>query len=154
MNRVLMDNWNGVVGGMDVVWMLGDFGVARKGAPPLSRIVRDLKGKKILVVGNHDYETYSKYIDWGFSAVMHEAIVEVSKARVLLRHTPIVGGVKIYDGVDYVLHGHIHQTPTLEVRNATEAFRQLNVSVEQIKYAPISLEAAVVRVRKQALKYG
>jgi calcineurin-like phosphoesterase family protein len=52
------------------------------------------------------------------------------------------------------MHGHIHQTPTLEVRNATEAFRQLNVSVEQIKYAPISLEAAVARVRKQALKYG
>ena len=49
MNEKLIENWNSVVGRIDKVFVLGDFGFYNS-----KEILDRLKGFKILIMGNHD----------------------------------------------------------------------------------------------------
>ena len=53
MNRAMVDRWNDVVADSDEVWILGDLVVSQL-TVNLSAHVWRLKGRKILVPGNHD----------------------------------------------------------------------------------------------------
>lgn len=53
MNRALIDRWNAKVAETDDVYVLGDFAFRCK-TSPLS-IIRNLNGRKHLVIGNHDH---------------------------------------------------------------------------------------------------
>lgn len=50
MNEVLIKNWNNTINEDDIVYVLGDFGFGNKGT--LKNIVGQLKGRKILILGN------------------------------------------------------------------------------------------------------
>lgn len=53
MNRTLVDNWNSRVTERDDVFILGDMFYRKKEG--VEEILRKLKGRKHLIVGNHDY---------------------------------------------------------------------------------------------------
>jgi len=120
MNNKMIENWNSVVGRMDKVFMLGDFGFY-----DTSRLLDKLKGFKILVMGNHDRRKSVKH--W-----FESGFTEVSKYPILynnwlLSHEPV--GTTIYKNI----YGHLHS------KGWNNEYR-FCVSAEKINYTPINIE--------------
>lgn len=86
MNEALIKNYNYLVGDNDVVYFLGDVGFSnyQKLKPIFSR----LKGKKILIRGNHDKASRSFYMSLGFFDVLDSAMISIGKTKVNLQHYP------------------------------------------------------------------
>jgi len=53
MNRKIIANWNNIVKANDEVYILGD--VTMKGASNANTVLSQLKGKKYLIKGNHEF---------------------------------------------------------------------------------------------------
>lgn len=65
MNRQLIQNWNRVVKKEDIVYVLGDVSFA--GTKATREIVTQLNGRKMLIMGNHDFgRSPAKWQDIGF----------------------------------------------------------------------------------------
>lgn len=105
MNVELINRWNSVVGPMDVVFHLGDFGFTSKN---LTRILLSrMNGRKILLLGNHDREQKikrEKWIELGFSRVFSHPFMMDN--RFIFSHEPLAeipaGKINIY--------GHVHSS--------------------------------------------
>src|ERR1700677_1793896 len=74
MHKQLIAHWNNVVSDEDTVYVLGD--VFFCGAQKAHEILNQLKGKKILVRGNHDKFTLTKLKSM-FSAVHQQLKIHV-----------------------------------------------------------------------------
>lgn len=60
---------NATVGDDDLVVFVGDVSCSQQGRIWLPKIMEKLKGRKILVRGNHDHITKSQYLSMGFERV-------------------------------------------------------------------------------------
>lgn len=97
----LINNLISTVTKQDILYHLGDvhFGTFQQ----LQSILSRTPGHKILIKGNHDKLTDSKYLDAGFDFVADS----VGVVRVIMTHKPIplfrlpLGGINI--------HGHTHK---------------------------------------------
>ena len=79
MNRALIEQWNEVVDDGDDVWVLGD--VAMGKIAETLPLVSELRGRKLLLTGNHDrcWDGHGRraegweerYLDAGFFAIHH-----------------------------------------------------------------------------------
>lgn len=127
MNETMVENWNKVVGDSDIVYHLGDvfFG---KGHEVLPR----LKGKKRLVVGNHD-NPKSEHIMKHFSKI--SVWREFKDFNCLLTHVPVHES-SLYNR-KYNLHGHVHNG---NHRGLIEDERYINCCVEVNDYRPRAIE--------------
>merc|ERR1711975_1246 len=105
----MVEQWNSVVKERDTVYVLGDVAFNIKG---LERM-REMKGRKILISGNHDGLETKEY----------------------LRYFAKVQGIRYMkkQGFTLNIHGHLH---TYKIDDP----RYVNVSVEQLNYTPISLK--------------
>ena len=125
MNETIIDNWNKVVTDQDHVYHLGDvyFGVN------VSNFFYRLKGKKRLILGNHDNGKDQK-LQTMFQKIMVWRMFP--EFGVLLSHIPLHPS-SLPEKAPINIHGHIHnkQAPGAQYRN---------VSVEMINYTPISIE--------------
>lgn len=124
MNELMIESWNKTVKEQDIVYHLGDvyFG---KGHEILSR----LKGRKRLIVGNHD-NPKSEHILKYFQKVMVWRMFP--EFGFVLSHIPLHNSTFEYKNLRNV-HGHIHQ-------NLIDDERYINVCVEKINYTPVSIE--------------
>jgi len=145
-NRLMVDNWNKVVGKDDMVIHLGDFSAGVKGRMELLEgIANMLNGEKILIRGNHDHFSEGRYIDrLGFKEVYDYLAIE----DVLFTHYPLeiteyskpkeisrvksLQGYMVNNNLKYVVHGHTH-------RRLVDVPGHYNCSVEHIDYTPIEL---------------
>lgn len=122
MERVLVEKWNAKVKEGDTVYHLGDFalGDCRSKTHLLTR----LKGKKILIRGNHDgTATHCEKIGWDF--VCDGLLVHICGCPVLLVHDP-----SVFPCSQFVAHGHTHQL--------SSDCNRLCVSCNLWDYTPIS----------------
>jgi calcineurin-like phosphoesterase family protein len=98
MNRALIQRWNEVVNDGDDVWVLGD--VAMGKIAETLPLVSELRGRKLLLTGNHDrcWDGHGRraegwterYLDTGFTAIHHGEIeVEVGPSTAVACHFPI-----------------------------------------------------------------
>lgn len=134
MNSELINIWNSIVKKEDIVYHLGDFCLSNK--EKTSNIVKQLNGKKILIMGNHDQRrTVKWWKECGFDDVYREPIWYIEN-KVLLCHDPIAGMYVPEDVV--VVHGHIHSK-----KIACYGTRFINVSVENTNFKPIELDSIV-----------
>jgi calcineurin-like phosphoesterase family protein len=149
MNRALVDGWNDVVVEDDDVWVLGDFALGKL-ADTLP-LVRELRGRKVLLAGNHDRCWFGhgrradgwtdRYLDAGFDEVHQgELKYRVGDTKVLLCHFPYRGDSHDHDRyrehrpVDrgsWLLHGHVHE-------RWAQRGRMINVGVDATGFRPIS----------------
>jgi len=127
MNNTIVRNWNSVVGEKDVVYVLGDFGFTS--LFNIKILLNSLKGRKILIAGNHDRHTHYQYIDAGFEAVYYEAVIKLGRKVVKLSHYPYresklkqwweqfikgkdythINKKRPIKGIeDWLIHGHTH----------------------------------------------
>jgi calcineurin-like phosphoesterase family protein len=124
MDECIADNWNSVVKDSDIVYHLGDVYFEHG-----HKILPKLKGRKRLVLGNHDNGKAS-YIQSNFQKVF--AWRMFPEFGLLLTHVPVHPGTLEFK-VKRNVHGHLHQ-------NLIEDDRYVNVSVECINYTPINIE--------------
>lgn len=130
MNHVLTKNWNSVVSDEDIVYVIGDFTLSSK-KERVREILSLLKGRKFLVMGNHDYMSVADYIDAGFEKVYDEAII--INEFIILSHYPMF---MTYHMPYFNVYGHVHNHP--EHKDMTE--RTWCVSVERTNYTPVELK--------------
>jgi len=120
-NRVITDN--------DDLWILGDFSIkteTHKGY--LREIVQKIKGRKHLIMGNHDIKNPWLWVDIGFQSV-HAPYFELGD--LVLVHDPALSRTN----VKYkFLCGHVH-TLFLKQGNC------LNVGVDMHFFTPVSENA-------------
>lgn len=121
MNREMIHRWNSVVGSLDTVYHLGDFGLGHPKSWP--DIIRRLHGHKVLIRGNHDYGP-SQMKEMGFDGV-HE---KLTLNGWTLQHYPAFGV-----GDEHVLCGHVHN-------RWLRFWNMINVGVDVWGFIPRTLE--------------
>jgi calcineurin-like phosphoesterase family protein len=113
MNIGMIDAWNEVVKDDDTVYHLGDFGYEANKPEhmPLEYIGGSLNGTKILIRGNHDWESRNKCLkakDAEFWDETHDYLeVKFGKTRFVMFHYPIESWHGAHRGRLH-LHGHLH----------------------------------------------
>lgn len=138
MDEKLIENWNKIVTERDTVYVLGDFSDYMDEEKE-KKILAQLKGTKILVMGNHDrHRTPERWRKLGFSECSPWQIVY--KDFYLLSHEPMY----INSNMPYAnFYGHVHGNPSYK-----DACKQsVCVSVERIAYAPMQFEVLNERLK-------
>ena len=126
MNTTLVEGWNNVVGKHDIVYHLGDVAFAPK--EQTADIVSQLKGRKILIKGNHDQRSTAWWMSIGFKEVSSHPVI--FKKKYILSHEPVE--LSAYSQFTNI-HGHIHE-------KSMNTLKHINVCVEHTCYRPIALE--------------
>lgn len=116
MNQYMINQWNSRVHHGDEVVILGDFCISKK-AVEAENLLRQLKGRKYLIVGNHDYYLDDKDFDRSlFKWIEPYKELNDNRRKIVLSHYPIFCYNGQYrrnsDGVPkaYMLYGHVHNT--------------------------------------------
>ena len=105
MDEALIHNWNRKVTNGDTVYVLGD--LMYKSKKPPEEYLRQLKGKKHLIVGNHDRSWYSKcQLDSSFLSVNNLLYMTDGKRQYTLCHDPMMSWPHM--ARCYMVFGHIH----------------------------------------------
>ena len=131
MDADLVKRYNSVVGDSDKVYVLGDLsmvGSTQKGW--LGQIVERMKGRRHLVLGNHDRLSPWDYVEMGFVSVHTALEIDplTSVFKTVLAHDPAIAEAV---RAQWLLCGHVH-TLFKEQRNA------INVGVDVWDYRPVS----------------
>ena len=131
MNEVLIKNWNSVINEGDIVYILGDFCFGNK--EMLREIVCQLKGRKILILGNHDRLTKGAYLDVGFETVTKNPMIV--DGDFILSHHPLQGDL----GRFYNIHGHKHKLPS----EAQFSPKHFDIGVDDHNFFPHNLDTVI-----------
>lgn len=144
MNKQLIKNWNDTVTDEDVVYILGDFALTISSKEEVCKILSELKGKKHLIIGNHDENWLSKMdesdLEKYFETLpMHMTIIKNDSEEIGLCHYPILS----FPGI--IIHGHIHNHKNQQdgwdfIKDAPNI---LNASVEINNYRPVTLNELI-----------
>jgi len=135
MHDTLIANWNTKVTDDDTIYHLGDLTFGRFDETKV--IIDQLRGKKILVKGNHDQRSNTWYINLGFSEVFTFLKLDYNEYILLLTHKPTTSELFEQFKSDNTIgcFGHIHNEPILLNSSKFKC-----VSVERINYTPISID--------------
>ena len=134
LNNTIVTNWNNVVKDNDHVYHIGDVVINKK----YLDVVKQLKGKKRLVLGNHDIFDNKMYYDVGFQKLFGTRVFPGLQA--ILTHYPIHPDC-IKEGWINIC-GHLHSNNLLDRR-------YINVSVEQVNYTPVLLNEILTTRRRE-----
>lgn len=141
MNNDIVNKWNSVVKDDDVVRILGDVGFPKndEDTQNIIKLVKNLKGNKHLILGNHDSkllknEDFKKL----FGSIKSYSKVKDGKENVVLFHYPIEEWDGYFRG-DYHLYGHVHNNQN----NLKQIQNRFNVSAEILEYIPKTLEELI-----------
>jgi len=121
-DKWLIDQWNSVVTKHDLVYVLGDVAMNAKGL----KLVKKLKGNKMLIRGNHDVygtKAYLEYFQEVHGLLHYRKVFWMTHAPI---HPDSLRG-------RFNLHGHVHQ-------NSLEDERYINCCVEMSYGIPQSLD--------------
>lgn len=148
MDEGLVERWNASVGDDDEVWVLGD--VAMGTIADSLPLVEGLRGRKVLVAGNHDRCWYGhgsyadrwvdQYHEAGFDEIVQgSTTTTVGGTEVLVCHFPYEGDSHDADRytehrpVDHgrwLVHGHVHERWQVHGH-------QVNVGVDVWDWRPV-----------------
>lgn len=137
MDETVIRNWNSVVTEEDTVYCLGDLAFGKGSKDKLKLYLPMLKGRIILIRGNHDRETVTWYKRYGIEEV-HGGECWKYKPYVLMSHRPYPTKHPWIN-----IHGHTHNLMHIHPSGV-----YVNVSVEAIGYRPIDLDELIEKVRK------
>ena len=149
MNETLINNWNKKVHKSDDVYIVGDFSYRSK--IPVETYLERLKGKKHLILGNHDpdwlkqsqYEKLSQY----FCSINSFHTFKKNKVQITLCHFPMLewsGSRYASKGASYLIHGHIHNNKNkiYEYIKGNQP-TALNCGVDVNNFEPVTFEELI-----------
>lgn len=127
MNVAMIERWNERISDSDTVYHIGDVFLGKP--EDAIEIIKQLKGRKILISGNHDRSNRTM-IECGFDEVCNRKDFKLKNGKLaLLRHKPLPESlIKSYD---LQIHGHSHE-------GAIVKGKRLNVCVDLWNFYPIS----------------
>ncbi len=140
MNQVMLGNYWNAVTDKDVVVFGGD--VAFGDLEVAKELLRNLPGKKVLVLGNHDFDKNQcifrdyKIFDITTMAFSFQKKIEDLNFNVLVTHYPIAPDALPINTIN--IHGHIHQHLPNE--------KNINMSVEHTNFSPIVMDELIMSV--------
>lgn len=152
MNQEIINNWNFVVKEDDTVFVLGDLGFC--GIEKLRPLMSQLKGKIILIQGNHDSDyvistLYHEKIINNFDRLMSITIIgdeECPNQELTLCHFPMIDWYNKEKG-SWMIHGHQHQLPETPSCSAAH----YDVGVDKNNWTPINFEQLKIKITQQFL---
>jgi calcineurin-like phosphoesterase family protein len=176
MHESFIKRFNAVLTDHTVLYVLGDVGMC--GSDVMTKVIRQIKGTKVLVLGNHDKKSNAMY-NVGFDVVLYNATLYIANERVTLSHCPLygvyredTGGMRGSDGTEnwhgenrqsrkpftvkdegqFHLHGHIHSPNGGKSQKILG--RQFDVGVDANNYRPVSISEieSFIAKYKQGLK--
>lgn len=131
MHSTLLNNWNSVVSDDDIVYHLGDVGFHKADT---ADFLSNAKGKKHLILGNHDNFPMSFYEGYFNSIKVSKRFTLSNGTKLMLSHYPIHDfSIQQFD---INVHGHIHD-------KIIPNNKYKNVSVENIAFMPIEIEGVL-----------
>lgn len=135
----LKENWNRVVSSNDVTIVVGDIGHY---CPKTIQLYKELAGKKILVMGNHDVEWGRDLYTCGIFSGIHQMI---NLEGIDVIHIPDEITYKTH----YYIHGHHHYYNTYTMRQKLQAYVKdtfrLNCASDLIGDTPRTLTELVLQ---------
>lgn len=134
MNRILLGNYNAVVQKNDTVYILGDI-CHHMLVEQSNEQIGKMKGKKILVKGNHD----KGYDETLFEEICDFKTVSLNGMYFALMHYPMLSWPKKNSG-SIQLHGHIHTREEYNKQNKEDGIRRFDVGVDANHYYPVSVK--------------
>ena len=145
MDETMLARWNAKVKDSDKVFVLGDL-FFRASNP--EEILRRLKGRKILVLGNHDHSWTGKVDPSRYFESVHTMFEASDGVHTLtLCHYPMMTFNHCMRA--YMIHGHIHGNTNADYWPYLKTHeRILNASVEVNNYEPVIFEELVENNRR------
>lgn len=167
MDRVLIENWNAVVGPQDRIYHLGDFAFLKQ--DQMRDVLKKLNGEKILIRGNHD-KSKSVMLSVGFDQVYDALQIDINGETLWMSHYPYPyieydpyiedhddpdahheimadHGQPKDNGHTWLLCGHVH-TAWKSKQWKDRKSGMLNVGVDQWGYKPISIDQVAEEIRR------
>lgn len=142
MDETLIENWNSRVTDRDDVWIIGDF--AFRTAVSAEVYLKNLKGHKHLVKGNHDH-TWMKGFDVRryFESVNEIAELRLDGKHIVMCHYPMMSWNKSHYG-SYLIYGHIHDDTSLWFwPMIRDNGHMLNAGVDVNGFCPVTFDELV-----------
>lgn len=130
MDKALIDNWNKTVSNDDIIWVLGDFALASRDYT--KSIIKSLRGRKRLILGNHDRYSQEWYREAGFEFVSPYPIL--IENFIILSHAPLEFLNENFPFFN--IYGHVHNDSTYE----DVTYNGGCVCVERTKYKPMDMD--------------
>lgn len=132
MDKAMLINYNETVQDEDLVVWVGD--IAFSGVNEYRQLLANLPGKKVLIMGNHDFDRKNKLKDFGIFSEVYMATsfymtIQNKICNLILSHYPI--DTELLPENTLNIHGHIH--------DKVADFKNINVSVEHTNYKPIDI---------------
>jgi calcineurin-like phosphoesterase family protein len=117
----------------DLLINLGD--VIFNARHELKPFMDNIKGKKILIMGNHDRNTATWYSQQGFDKVFQKFVFN----QIVFSHKPVKLGD--YPGCKLNIHGHFHEYKEgLNTQYDFYSDKNICLTISEMKYKPILLK--------------
>lgn len=142
MDERLIQNWNRKVHRNDIVYVVGDF--IFRSHRPAEEYLSILKGRKHLIVGNHDRSWMNKVdlTQW-FESVSPLLYISDSGHPVTMCHYPMMTWPGASRG-GYMVYGHIHNNTNADYWPFLAAREQmLNAGVDINLFEPVTLSEMI-----------
>lgn len=103
--------WNSIVQQDDITYIMGDLWMGKDGVQKLEKFLNKLKGRKVLILGNHDEIKPFTYVRHGIESVHTSLMLSPDYTglpiEVFLGHDPALYTV-LTEGA-FMVCGHVHQ---------------------------------------------
>lgn len=145
MNTQMIKLWNDKVTNSDLVYILGDFSFGT--VEETNDILKKLKGRKILVLGNHDHFVKNhKFDQSAFLEICNYKEIEYSGKRIVMCHYPFASN----DTKKFQLYGHIHSNTKDHIHHCPFNLpdNSYNVGADVNQYTPISIQE-ILRIMEE-----
>ena len=157
MDEFIITNWNKRVHKNDIVYIVGDITLKNVGG---DAFVRRLKGKKILILGNHDQFIRRSGASELFEYIKAMDECRIDGRRITLCHYPMIEWpgsrrepeTKPYG---YLVYGHIHNGVKQLFRHLYESENALNAGMDVNGFMPVTWNELVennIAYRKKAIE--
>lgn len=151
-DEFLIERWNRKLTKKDEIWILGD--LSYRSAFPISYYLDRMKGRKHLIIGNHDaYWMKGEELSRYFETVETMRTIRFDKKKVTLCHYPMLewlGSRYVESGTSFLIHGHIHATKDSGTYDYIRRClpHAMNASVDINGFEPVSFEELVENNRE------
>lgn len=137
MHRTIINNWNNKVNNDDMVYILGDISLGH--TQGCIEILKKLKGKKTLIIGNHDKKSLKNqtFCDLFEEITIYKEINDNGQ-KIVLFHYPIEEWNGFFRGYIH-LFGHVHD----KEYNLRKIPNRYNVCSDVLNFIPSTLEEII-----------
>ena len=134
MNEIMINNWNKRIKDSDDVYIIGDLFFRINN---VEDILNRLKGRKHLIVGNHDYAWLNDSNRQSFVSINDYLEIHDCNHRIVLSHYPMLAYHR--QSKAYMIHGHIHNDTLFDYWHVlVKRERILNAGVDINHFMPVT----------------